>query len=108
MFLEVTCIRVCTNSFSLQRCHFKHFLLRAFKVEYIDVFLDSAWSNQLYEWQNACLHYLTDDLLSYTLAMVGSNRLQERIGPIHCLFLTNSMVPQEYCSSGRTPRIPFG
>ena len=77
--LEITCIWVCTYSVSLQRCDFKHFLQREFKVEYIEVFLDSAWSNRLYQWQHACLHHPTDNYLSYTLAMVGSNRLQERI-----------------------------
>ena len=77
--LEITCIWVCTYSVSLQRCDFKHFLLREFKVEDIEVFLDSAWSNRLYQWQHACLHHPTDNYLSYTLAMVGSNRLQERI-----------------------------
>ena len=76
---EITCIRVWTYSVCLQRCDFKHFLLREFKVEYIDVFLDSAWSNRLCQWQHACLHHPTDNYLSYTFAMAGSNRLQERI-----------------------------
>ena len=45
--LEITCIGVWTYSVSLQRCDFKHFLLREFKIEYIEVFLDSAWGNLL-------------------------------------------------------------
>ena len=77
--LEITCIWVCTYSVSLQRCDFKHFLLREFKIEYIDVFLDSAWSNRLCQWQHACLHHPTDNYLSHALAMAGSNRLQEMI-----------------------------
>lgn len=77
--LEITCIWISTNSVSLQRCDFKYFLLREFKIEYTNVFLDSAWNNRLYQWQHACLHHPADDYLSYTLAMVGSNRLQERI-----------------------------
>lgn len=77
--LEITCIWVRTNSFSLQRCDFEHFLLREFKIEYIEVFLDSDRSNRLYQWQHACLHHPSYYYLSHTLAMVGSNRLQERI-----------------------------
>ena len=77
--LEVTCIRVWTYSVCLQRCDFKHFLLREFKIEYIDIFLDSAWSNRLCQWQHACLHHPTDNYLSHALAMAGSNWLQERI-----------------------------
>ena len=45
--LEITCIGVWTYSVSLQRCDFKHFLLREFKIEYIEIFLDSAWGNLL-------------------------------------------------------------
>ena len=45
--LEITCIWIRTDSVSLQRCNFKHFLLREFKVEDIEVFLDSAWGNLL-------------------------------------------------------------
>ena len=77
--LEITCIWVCTSSVSLQRCDFKHFLLREFKVEDIDVFLDSAWSNRLHQWQHASLHHPADDYLNHALTMVGSYRLQERI-----------------------------
>ena len=77
--LEITCIGVRTYSVSLQRCDFKHFLLRELKVEDIEVFLDSAWSNRLYQWQHACLHHPADDYLSHALVMVGSNRLQDRI-----------------------------
>ena len=40
--LEIACVWVCTYSVSLQRCCFEHFLLREFKVEDIEVFLDSA------------------------------------------------------------------
>ena len=78
-FLEFTFVRVRTNSVSLQRCDFEHFLLGEFKVEHIEVFLDSTWSNRLYQWQHACLHHPADDYLSHALAMVGSNGLQERI-----------------------------
>ena len=39
--LEITCIWVWIYSVSLQRCDFKHFLLREFKIEYIEVFPDS-------------------------------------------------------------------
>ena len=77
--LEITCIGVRTNSVSFQRCDFKHFLLREFKVEYIEVFLDSAWSNRLYQWQNASLHHPSYYYLSHALVMIGSNRLQKRI-----------------------------
>ena len=77
--LEVTCVRIWAYPVSLHRCDFKHFLLREFKIEYIEVFLDSAWSNRLYQWQHACLHHPADDHLGHALAMVGSNRLQERI-----------------------------
>ena len=77
--LEITCIWIRTDSVSLQRCNFKHFLLREFKVEDIEVFLDSAWSNRLHQWQHACLHHPADNYLSHALAMVRSNRLQERM-----------------------------
>ena len=77
--LEITSIWISAYSVSLQRCDLKHFMLREFKIEYIEVFLDSAWSNRLYQWQHACLHHPSYYYLSHALAMVGSNRLQERI-----------------------------
>lgn len=79
LLLEVTRIWICTYSVCLHRCDFKHFLLGEFEVEDINVFLDPAWSDRFHQWQHARLHHPADDHLGHALAMVGSNRLQERI-----------------------------